>query len=296
MTEHNITLEQVIEVCGDYTSRKGTQYNFQCPICSLHGGDNHKDNLSYNSKKKIITCFADKSHTLDVLNMINHNIKKERETDKIIRANKTPLWEEKQEEFLTYMSDCNYNLLNNKKLLNVLYLKRGLRKDTIDLLNIGYDSKTNNFVFPIVSLKYGKVINFEFRKNSDKKIIRRIKDVDSKTIAQIYGLKKSDVLYIVEGFIDAAILTQFLLEMKKDNFTVYSCSAGAASLFDCMTEINFSNFKTTKLILDNDKEGDKQTEKILKEYPFIIDSRKFLIDSNCKDINEWYLKRKECLK
>ena len=88
---------------------------------------------------------------------------------------------------------------------------------------------------------------------------------------------------------DSYALLQFMLDKKQTDFTIYSCSHGAESLLKCLPSVNFSNFNEVKLMLDNDEAGDKATKAIIEHYPFIKDSRKFLVDSGCKDVGEFLL-------
>ncbi|MGM9544525.1 MAG: toprim domain-containing protein [Romboutsia timonensis] len=284
----NITLEQIMSVCGNYTIKNGYNYNFPCPCCRQEGHDSKGDNLVYNSTKGIIKCFFDDSHTLQVLDLINKN--SEHKNYKVTNKTKEiPIWERNQDKYIEYLGLAQNVLLNRPDLLDFIYNKRGLRKETLDLCGVGFDDTENCFVIPIISLKVNKIVDFELREYSKVKKIRRVGG-GSATIAKIYGKDKSDTLYICEGFIDAITLVQWLLDKKQDNFTVYSCSSGVSSLFNCLSEINFSNFKNIKLILDNDEAGDKATENIILNYHFIKDCRQFLINKNIKDVNNYYVK------
>lgn len=204
--------------------------------------------------------------------------------------NKTPLWEIRKEQYLEYMRLSQDILLHDKSLLDYVYNKRGITSDILDLCGVGFDNTENCFTIPIFSLKYDCITDFELRKYGDKKEIRRIGGGCS-TIAGIYGCKKAKTLIICEGFIDSITLVQWLIDKGQKDFTVYSCSNGVSSLLGVMNEINFKNFDEIKLILDNDSSGDEITKKIIEKYPFIKDSRQFLVDSNCKDINEYYMEK-----
>lgn len=293
----DVTLEQLNKICGNYTSKSGENYFFQCPICR----DTHRDNLVFNSKRQIIKCFKDSSHTLEVLRMINKNNKENNEFSinykplkenefSIKQPKETPVWEIRQPQYIEYLQMTQELLLNDKELLSYIYQKRGLKQRILDLCGVGYDNTEDCFTIPIFSLKYDCITDFELRYRGEQKKIRRIGGGCS-TIARIWGVDKAKTCYIVEGFIDGITLAQFLLEKKNDSFTIYSCSNGVSSLLSCMSEINFSNFEDIKLILDNDEAGDGVTKAIIERYPFIIDSRQFLRDENVKDFNDWYLKK-----
>lgn len=286
----DVELEQVIKVAGNYTFRNGDNYNFQCPICASEGHDRHRDNLIYNANRKIVKCFANESHSLEVLSMINRTCPKPKENNVISKSN-IPVWEVRKEQYLEYMRLSQDILLHDKSLLDYVYNKRGITSDILDLCGVGFDDTENCFTIPIFSLKYDCITDFELRKYGDKKEIRRIGGGCS-TIAGIYGCKKAKTLIICEGFIDGITLVQWLIDKGQKDFTVYSCSNGVSSLLGVMNEINFKNFDEIKLILDNDEAGNKTTKDIIEKYPFIKDSRQFLVDSDCKDISEYYVKKR----
>lgn len=283
----DVTLEQVISVCGNYTRQVIDNYNFQCPICAMEGHDKHKDNLIYSKSKQIVYCFVNREHSLQVLDMINKQSPKEYISKPIKSINKVNKWELNKEEYVDYMTQCSDYLITNADLLNYLIDKRGLLPKTIQTVGMGFDHTENCFVIPIISLKYGCITDFELRLKSDKKQIRRVGG-GCNTIAKIYGKDKNDTLYIVEGFIDGYVLLQWLLEKNQKDFTIYSCSNGVSSLINALNEIKFNNFKKIKLILDNDEAGDKAVDQIIEKYPFMIDSREFLKLKNHKDICEYY--------
>lgn len=290
----DITLEQLQNICGNYSSKSGENYFFQCPICK----DSHRDNLVFNSKRQIIKCFKDNSHTLEVLRIINEKYKKDFSINhkplsennfSIRKPEEKPIWEKRQQKYLEYLLLAQEKLMFNRELLKYIKDKRGLTEKTLDLCGIGFDDTENCFTIPIFSLKHDCITDFELRQHGEKKI-RRIGG-GCATIAKICGLNKAKTLYIVEGFIDGMTLMQWLLDKYQKDFTIYSCSNGVSSLINCLNEINFSNFDEIKLILDNDEAGDEATDKIIEKYPFIKDSRKFLKDSGLKDINEFYVKK-----
>lgn len=286
----DITLEQVNTVCGNYTRRNGNNYIFQCPICAEEGHDSHKDNLTYNADLKIIKCFANSNHSLDILDRINKQCPIKREYKEFIpKVYEPPIWEKRQGQYVEYLQLSQEILLNDRTLLDYVYKKRRLDKDILDLCGIGFDNTENCFTIPIFSLKHDCITDFELRQYGEKKI-RRIGG-GCATIAKIWGLNKAKTLYIVEGFIDGITLTQWLMEKHQTNFTVYSCSNGVSSLINCLNEINFSNFNEIKLILDNDQAGDQVSDQVVTKYSFIKDSRQFLKDSGLKDINEFYVKK-----
>ena len=173
-------------------------------------------------------------------------------------------------------------------MLDYVYKKRGLSKKVIDLVGLGFDSEANQFVIPIFGLKEDMITDFELRAYGDKKVISRVGGGHN-TVAMIYGAAKAKTLYFTEGFLDGYALLQYLFDKNQADFTIYSCSHGAESLLKCLPTVNFSNFEEVKLMFDADEAGDKATKAIIEQYPFIKDSRKFLVDSGCKDVGEFLL-------
>lgn len=287
-----ITLEQIKSVCGEPTHKSGNQYTFACPICQRYGGDKGKNNLQYNEQKQIFKCFADNSHTLEILDIINdkHKQKEDYKQKVVIKQPQKTQWALNKDKYFEYQHLCNSHLLQLPECLGFLFEKRGLTKKTVELVGLGYDHTENKFVIPIYSLKHKTITDFEMRlKDENKKVINRVGGGCS-TIAVIYGLNASDTLYITEGFIDGYVLVQWLLDKGQHDFTVYTPSNGVSSLYNCLPEIKFNNFKKIKMILDNDEAGDNATQKIIDDYPFIIDSRQFLKNKNVKDICDYYNK------
>ena len=296
MNNNTLTLSDIIDVLGEPTKRQGGEMLFACPICRSYGNDSHSDNLRYNPNKGILWCFAGgENHSTEVLKMINAK-KKDREykpmtyeTKPTTQVNPIPQWELNREEYLQYMVMAQEELFKRPDLLDFIYKKRGLRKETIELVGVGFDPTENTWLLPIFSLKYDCIIDFELREHGEKKKIRRLGGGCS-TIAEIYGKRKAKTLYILEGFWKSYALVQYLLDKGITDFAVYSCSHGVNSLFSCMNEINFSNFDEIKLMLDADEAGDDVTKQIINSFPFIKDARKFLYNSGHKDFDEWYVK------
>lgn len=285
----DITLEQIESALNEKARKVGRDYVFQCPICKDRG----KNNLIFSPDKGLLKCFScsnneGSQYVLDLINKQKSKTdhvkpKKESKIENVI-----PKWEIMQEKYVEYMSQCNEELLNNQEMLDFFYKTRGITPKIISYVGLGIDSEANKIVIPIFGLKEDMITDFEIRENSKEKIISRVGGGHS-TIAVIYGLKKAKTLYIVEGMLDGYALLQFLLDKKQTDFTIYSCSNGVKSLFNCLPAINFSNFEEVKLMLDNDIKGDSATNEIIEKYPFIKDSRQFLIDSKCKDFSEWFL-------
>lgn len=274
-----ITLYDIKKILGEPTGKQGGEYVWQCPYCM----DSHKDNMRFNERKGLLWCFADPEHSKEVLKKMNG-----KESDYKPIAKSVPKWVTMQDKYVEYMAQCQEELLNNQELLDYVYKKRGLSKEVIDLVGLGFDSEVNQFVIPIFGLKEDMITDFELRAYGDKKVISRVGGGHN-TVAVIYGTQKAKTCFFTEGFLDGYALLQFLLDKNQSDFTIYSCSHGAESLLKCLPTVNFSNFDEVKLMLDADECGTKATKTIIENYVFIKDARKFLFDSNCKDFCQWYL-------
>lgn len=290
-TPNSITFDEVKTILGEPRKKLSGEWVWQCKYCQ----DSHHDNMRFNEDKGLLWCFADPEHSKEIVKEIYANRQNEGyksnyvPTKKVEIKNVIPKWELNKEEYLKYMCLTQDYLLNNDELLKYVYKKRGLTKKTLELVGWGFDYTENCFIIPIFSLKHDCITDFELREKCAEKKIRRVGGGCS-TIAQIYGCRKAKTLYCTEGMIDGTVLLQWCLERGQTDFTIYSCSNGVASLFNCLKEICFANFNEVKMILDNDVEGDKHTEKIIETYPFIVDKRGFLKNKGVKDICDYYNK------
>lgn len=275
---NKITLDDIIEHIGQPAKKQSGELLWQCPYCM----DKGRDNLKYNLQKQVLYCFANDEHSKQILSEIN----KKKFADKIDVH--IPQYLNKQSEYLSYMLKSNEYLLSNDKALAYLQKTRGINKDTVEKVSMGFDKDNNKWVIPIFADDL--IIGFEYRAaDFEYKKIWRKKDT-KRCLAIIYGKEKVDTLYLVEGFLKGYVLLQYLLEKGITDFRICSCSHGVSSLYNCISEIKFSNFNKIKLMLDADKAGDEATEKILNKYPFFVDVRNFLFKTKCKDFDEWYIK------
>ena len=292
-TLDNITLADIREVLGQNGKKSNNNWLFQCPICR----DSSADNLVVKGNGAYIHCFSCSNNEGGkyVLTEIERKRAEERKKEQQY-VNDTPRFLDKklQEQYMEYMLLTNEDLLKNQELLDLLYEKRGIDKQTVDDCCIGYDDTEEHWVIPIFSLKYDyMVMGFEYRrKNFDKydngSKVRREKGYIT-DICPVWGKKKAKTLYILEGFLDAMCLHQYLREKNQEDYTIYSCSNGVSSLLNVMNSICFANFNEVKLMLDTDNAGCEITDKIIDKFPFIKDSRGFLFKGDYKDFGEWYM-------
>lgn len=289
--ETAITFQEVASILGEPQRKLCGEWVWQCPYCL----DSHKDNMRFNTDKGLLWCFADNDHSKEIVKQI-YAKRDNNEYDSnyvpvnkpVVNKNTVKKWEINHDKYIEYMIICNELLLKDDGLLDYVYKKRGLTKESIDINGLGFDDTENCFVIPIYSLKHKCIVDFELREKGEVKKIRRVGGGCSTIVNMWCGGYKT--LYITEGMIDAMVLIQYLRDKGLgDESCVYSCSNGVTSLFNCMDEICFGDFKEIKLMLDADDAGSKATKEIIEKYPFIKDVRKFLFDSGCKDFGEFYM-------
>ena len=167
--------------------------------------------------------------------------------------------------------------------LEYLYKSRGIGKQAVEECGIGVDFFEQRWVIPIYDMT-STLVGFEFRE-LDFKNKKIKKEVGTPTcLARIYGALNSKQAIVVEGLLDGIVLSQ----LAKDSL-ILSCSNGVQGTLKCLSQLQFNKYDEIKLILDADNAGSAETEKIITQYPFIKDCRKFLFDSGVKDIGEWYM-------
>ena len=289
----NITLADIREVLGQNGKKSNGNWLFQCPICQ----DSSCDNLIVKGNGAYIHCFscANNEGGRYVLSEIERKRAEERKKERQV-VNEQPrfLDRELQEQYCEYMCITNDYLLEHEELLDLLYKKRGIDRQTVEDCYIGYDNTEEHWVIPILSLKYDSMImGFEYRRKIFDKYdngskVRREKGYIT-DICPVWGRSKAKTLIISEGFWDAYSLHQYLRGRGDDDHTIYSCSNGVTSLLNVMNRITFANFNEVKLILDTDEAGSKVTDEIISKFPFIKDKRQFLFKGGYKDSNEWLL-------
>lgn len=294
----NIVLSDLENILGPFLKKIGSEYIWQCPYCQ----DRNKNNLMYNSKKNVLYCFADSNHSKLLLKDIWSSIKGQMKTlpatinpkhQKVF--NKTSISLIQIQNFKTYKRKCNETLLNNKALLNVLYKKRGITKDTAKDCGIGIDINKERFVFP--SIKFGskdEVIGFEYRSfDLSKKGLYREKRTPT-GLVQINSIKNSTVnLVALEGYLDCYLFYQHIKALGQEQFYhIASPSNGVTSIlrhFDSISN-ELDRYKNVYLYLDSDEAGKKAMFELKQKYP---QTKTYSMTCGCKDFNEHYLK---CLK
>ena len=312
-----LTLNDIQEYLGQMGKKQGDEIVFGCGICQLSGGDAHSDNLKWNTKKNVLYCFKDSEHS----KIIMSEIMKKKHEAKRMENKEIPAYIKNQEKYLYYMELCNSALLgtltkdwidavneqdmfeNNEynfylDLINTdkpqkarAYLKeqRGINTSTISKTGLGFDFKARKWVIPIFDMSCN-LVGFEYRLADFKnKKIWREKGTPS-CLARVYGTGKKAIIH--EGFMDSFCTVQMLEEKGTlNNYSIFTTSSGVASVLKIISELQFNKYENIYLLLDCDNAGDKATQEVIEKYPFIIDIRKMLKDSNCKDVNQYMLKK-----
>ncbi len=291
----NFTLDIITKHLGQPVRRKGNEYEWQCPICK----DTGMDNLKFNEQKGILYCFADESHSRQILsdimrndNKLNAEYKKQ-PVKSIVQPAKT-LSKEREYKFFEYMLKCNDELLQDKKSLAYLMKQRGLTKETAAFCGLGIDKVKRQWVMPTFAYSVSdcSITGFEYRPpDLSKNGLKREKDTPT-GLAQIncYTPNKK-ILVVVEGYFDGYALCQYLTEIgQDDNYHIVTPSNGVQGLLKQLSVVDFQKYKRFELYIDNDETSRPIAEKILCRYPQFHNVR---LDCTCKDFNEHYLK---CIK
>ena len=307
---YEITLEDLQKELGEY-KKSGGHYYFQCKYCL----DEHKDNMIYTPSKNLIKCFADEAHSRQLLS----EIMKKKHEEKKMQNIEIPRYLKLQEQYIYYAGLCNDMLLGNnvdcwlgqmlteqmftkeevERLQEIsksdkpqkarAYLKeqRGINSHTIELTGLGFDFIEGKWVIPIFNMNT-YIVGFEYRAKNfkDKKIWREVGCPSC--LAHVYGNGKKAI--VQEGFLDSYCAVQMLDQKGTlDEYSIFTTSSGVASTPRVITQLQFSEYDSIRLMLDNDEAGDKVTNEITSKYSFIKDGRDFLRYSGCKDMNEYML-------
>ena len=308
-----LTLNDIQEYLGQPRTKIGTELIWQCPICM----DKSKDNLHYNPNKNVLWCFANEEHSKVILS----EIMKKKHENKKVENKEIPAYIKNQEKYLMYQILCNDALLGRldkswldeinkqdmfekgeyKFYLDLInsdkpqkareYLKqqRGINTSTISETGLGFDFYARKWVIPIFDMT-STLVGFEYRLADFKtKKIWREKGTPS-CLARVYGTGKKAIIH--EGFMDSFCTVQMLEEKGTlNNYSIFTTSSGVASVLKIIPELQFNKYENIYLLLDCDNAGDKATQEVIEKYPFIIDIRKMLKDSNCKDVNQYMLEK-----
>lgn len=292
----DLTLDLIIEHLGQPIRRKGSEYEWQCPICK----DTGMDNLKFNSQKGVLYCFADESHARTIL---SHMMRTHKDfpknkrvglnhiavTEKHLENNLTP---EIQEKFLNYMLECNTSLLNDSKVLEFLRKKRGITKETVSNTGMGIDKLKRHWTIPTFRYDTGEIIGFEYRPpDLSKNGLCREKGTPTGLAEINCYTPQTEILVIVEGYFDGYALLQYLRETNQAaQYHIVTPSNGVQGLLKQIKVIDFRKYKHFELFIDNDETSRPIAQKIIEQYPMFHNVG---LNCGCKDFNEHYLK---CIK
>lgn len=258
----NITVEQLIAVCGSPTRVSGSQYYFRCPVCSAGGGDSHGDNLLFNERKGFLKCYACGGER-QVLRMINHKF----DTCNIPIRTRSTLkvrWYEVNKDNIYYYY---LNTLEEPKPYDLIYEKFKWPKESLEC--VGYDPNPSHLfpslteqslIFPVITYS-GDMIGFEARAIQEKKL-RHTKDLPN-CLAYFKASSQFDKLVICEGFKDAFTFNLLYPDIKRD---IATPTNGVGALLSALQTINISHYEEITLVLDNDRAGDDMTRKVIQEF------------------------------
>lgn len=282
--DNNISLEKLIKYLGEPERKYGNEYQWQCPYCK----DSHRDNLKFNIEKNILWCFANPEHSKQVLRDMAKNYKINQ-----INLNKENKEKPKMENFIEYVEKCNKNILNSNNFIDFIYKHRGISKETIEVVKLGFDMEKRLFVIP--NIKYTTdneifVFSMEYRnkiKSENKKVTREKNTPTGLTMINTYN-SETEALLVVEGVWDGYVLYDFLKEKGQEKYYhIVSPSNGATTICNQFSEIEFSKYRKFYLYLDNDDAGNAATAKILEKYSGLKSKIKIIrTNCSCKDFNE----------
>ena len=291
----DIEIEELREILGHETRSKYGTYYFRCPECAKYGKDKSGDNLVFNSSNGKLRCFACGEGQLTVLKMINEHRQKTgywsqpRKKEEVKEEKKQTWYELNVNELHQYMEEATEELLAAEPIVEWLYKKHGINRQTIKDCGIGLDADKNAVCFPIFSMTHEQMlVGFEYRLLGDKKQIWRTPQAPS-CLAGVWGKTCAKNVIICEGYKDAYCLKQMLeLQNKAEDYLILTPAHGCGDIINHLQDIDFNKFKTCYLLLDNDEAGDKATAEILEQYNFFIDKRGFLQKNNIDDVADYW--------
>lgn len=256
----NITVEQLISICGEPTRISGSQYYFRCPVCSAGGGDNHGDNLLFNENKGLLKCYACGGER-QVLKMINQKFDIKEQPVRYRSKLKVKWFEINKDNLYNYYVET----IAEPKPYELI--QQHYKWNEEDVQDIGYDPNPSHLfrtlpepslIFPVIT-SGGLLVGLEARAIKQKEI-RHTKDMPN----VLSFLKQGyDSLIICEGFKDMITFNKLYPNIKRD---IATPSNGVGSVIQCLSSINISQYNEIILLFDNDKAGDKNTREVINQF------------------------------
>ena len=304
-------LEILTERFSEVYIKKYDNIIFPCPLCKGEGADNHGDNLIYNTRKNLLTCFREPSHSKILRSQFynalrNHGAQLPSGCDNTY-MNNIGMTDEKKLELILKFDEyikCLYDSYrDNKGIIEHLEDIRGINLETVSAVGLGIRQtntvyeKNYGYDWCIPTIEYSTdsdnicelIMGYEYRPaDFSKDNLRR--EPNCKTgLAMVNAYdKNTEILVVLEGYFDAYAFLQFLREKNQlDYYHIITPSNGINSLIKQLQVIKPEKYKKCYLMLDNDSAGQEATKNILEEYPFFKDVS---LKGDCKDFNEYYLK------
>lgn len=284
----------IVSYLGQPLKQIGYESIWQCPLCR----DSGKDNLKYNSKKEVLTCFADNSHSHIIYSEIARSAglkpdKKQFEQKHINKpsSSSTPLKNDSRALSIDfeYIVKCADELSKDEKSKTFLERKRGLRGETLQL-GLGIDKKNKRWVFPAFSFE-SELVGAEYRPpDLSKNGLKKATGTKSDLCLVNNTSEPNKKLIITEGFVDAYTFWQYFFEKNEHFFyEIATPSNGVGTIAGLLNKIKPAEYSNIIFYLDNDKAGQSSLANIHKLAKFNY-SYKFNDCSCCKDFNEYYLR------
>jgi hypothetical protein len=299
-----IDIQDIIVTFGTVSSEDSKNYTFQCPLCKDEG----KDNLKIKKSDGLITCFANKDHSIELRK--NHNQFRINDTENKSEVTPIVFNEAEEKERKKYLKACQKNVTESS---TSLIIDRGLKYNIIKELGLGIDLQKNAWVFPMYHHSSNHLIGFEFR---DIQMLPRKKGGNiwkSKgyfsCLCQLSKIPKAEQnnfnlydIIICEGFIDAYLMYQYYKEQLLIHgdilpVQILTPSNGVNAIVNHIKSIKFNKKRLSPkiyLCLDNDEAGEKAMGDIIQklEPPYLpLINKENMLPKKYKDFCCYYNKR-----
>lgn len=268
----NFTIEEIEKFLGYSLKKVGVnQYYGPCPYCRQEGGDTKGDNLNFNPNKGIFCGVTpDNEHG-------------KRLAQEILKARYEGKETYKKVSELSYsekdIEKYSSNLLNDKKMLELVKEATGLSEEVIKECKIGFSKESKVFVFPMVALD-DTVTGLEIRvpenhKGKFKFICKTkgyTKDIE-KCLSKINSPKEAKKAIICAGYKDGYAFYQYLKDLGQENdYQILTNTNGEPNTARTLeTHIEYlQRFEQVILCLDNDKAGKQAVEKVEQSIPIVF--------------------------
>ena len=248
---YNVEIKDILALANSKDSRLFNKININdrdvITNCPFHGEDKNPS-LGVKKSNGVVHCFSCgysnnftgfvKDLGLGDLFSTEEVISKNREIDLFLKK------------------ECKFKNLPNPYVKNktLYWTKRKITKETKDLFELGFDTKTNEVTFPMKDI-CGNIVGF-IRRSVNKKRFKIDKDMDKILygLCELYltGYKRNDII-IVESNIDALYLWSLGYPALALNGT------GSYKQYEILNQLSF---RLIYLMLDNDVAGRLGAERI----------------------------------